>query len=159
MVQNNGLEFEYLVQAFFEERGVSVFETPGSNDYGADLVLYRNGKIAVIQCKCHSSPVGIHAVQEVTGAIKHYGADAGIVISNQPFTCQAVALAHSNHVLLIDGCMLQATMAGVSDEILFVDEFLAGLQKYSPVRQPVQPAVVCQVRRVKRPARVKLRRI
>ena len=39
MVQNNGLEFEYLVQAFFEERGVSVFETPGSNDYGADLVL------------------------------------------------------------------------------------------------------------------------
>lgn len=106
MVQNNGLEFEYLVQAFFEERGVSVFETPGSNDYGADLVLYRNGKIAVIQCKCHSSPVGIHAVQEVTGAIKHYGADAGIVISNQPFTRQAVALAHSNHVLLIamDAC-------------------------------------------------------
>ena len=80
MVQNNGLEFEYIVQAFFEERGVSIFETPGSNDFGADLVLYRNGKIAVIQCKCHSSPVGIHAVQEVVGAIKHYGADAGIVI-------------------------------------------------------------------------------
>ena len=92
MVQNNGLEFEYLVQAFFEERGVSVFETPGSTDYGADLVLYRNGKIAVIQCKCHSSPVGIHAVQEVTGAIKHYGADAGIVISNQPFTRQFSSL-------------------------------------------------------------------
>ena len=39
MVQNNGLEFEYIVQAFFEERGVSIFETPGSNDFGADLVL------------------------------------------------------------------------------------------------------------------------
>ena len=51
--------------------------------------------------------------------------------------------------------MLQAMMDGVSDEILFVDDFLAGLQKDSPVQQPV----VCQVRRAKRPVRVKLRKI
>lgn len=103
MNQKSGLDFEVYVQAIFEDREIPVFETPTTNDFGADLVLYRNGKVAVIQCKYHSAPIGIHAVQEVVGAIKHYQADAGIVISNQPFTRQAVALALSNHVLLMTG--------------------------------------------------------
>lgn len=161
MNQKSGLDFEVYVQAIFEDREIPVFETPTSNDYGADLVLYRNGKVAVIQCKYHSAPIGIHAVQEVVGAIKHYQADAGIVISNQPFTRQAVTLAQSNHVLLIDGQRLQAIADEVSDELPYIDDFLTSLQNESPTPlKAVKPQpLVRRVRGRNRPFQVRLRRL
>lgn len=161
MNQKAGLDFECYVQAIFEDREIPVFETPTTNDFGADLVLYRNGKVAVIQCKYHSAPIGIHAVQEVVGAIKHYQADAGIVVSNQPFTRQAVALAQSNHVLLIDGARLQEIAEGVSEELPYIDEFLAGLQNTPPEPlEAVRPhPAVQRVRGRKKPLLVKLRRL
>ena len=161
MNQKSGLDFEVYVQAIFEDREIPVFETPTSNDYGADLVLYRNGKVAVIQCKYHSAPIGIHAVQEVVGAIKHYQANAGIVISNQPFTRQAVALAQSNHVLLIDGARLQEIADGVSDELPYIDDFLTSLQNESPTPlKAVKPQpLVRRVRGRNRPFQVRLRRL
>lgn len=161
MNQKSGLDFEVYVQAIFEDREIPVFETPTTNDFGADLVLYRNGKVAVIQCKYHSAPIGIHAVQEVVGAIKHYQADAGIVISNQPFTRQAVALAQSNHVLLIDGQRLQEIADGVSDEIPYIDDFLLGVQNSPPTSLEAARShpSVRHVRGRKRPLQVKLRRL
>lgn len=161
MKQQVGLDFEFYVQAMFEDREIPVFETPTTNDYGADLVLYRYGKVAVIQCKYHSAPIGIHAVQEVVGAIKHYRADGGIVISNQAFTRQAVVLAQSNHVLLVDGNMLHEIMNGVSDELLFIDEFLKELRKDFSVQQMTRPApqIICHRRWMKKPMGVKLRQI
>lgn len=161
MKQQVGLDFEFYVQAMFEDREIPVFETPTTNDYGADLVLYRHGKVVVIQCKYHSAPIGIHAVQEVVGAIKHYRADGGIVISNQVFTRQAVVLAQSNHVLLIDGNMLQGIMNSVSDELLFIDEFLKELRRDHSVQQMTQPVpqIICRRRWMKKPMRVKLRQI
>lgn len=47
MEQQCGLDFEYFVQTIFDNRDISVFETPQTNDYGADLILYRLGKVAV----------------------------------------------------------------------------------------------------------------
>lgn len=161
MDQKSGLDFEYFVQAIFEDREIPVFETPTTNDFGADLVLYRNGKVAVIQCKYHSAPIGIHAVQEVVGAIKHYQVDAGIVISNQFFTRQAVALAQSNHVLLIDGQRLQEIAEGVSEELPYIDGFLAGSQNEPPtLLETARPQPrERRVRGRKRPFQVRLRRL
>ena len=161
MKQQVGLDFELYVQAIFEDREVPVFETPTTNDFGADLVLYRHGKVAVIQCKYHSAPIGIHAVQEVVGAIKHYHAGAGIVISNQPFTRQAIALAQSNHVLLIDGQRLQEIADSVSDEIPYIDDFLLGLQNKEPAPPELQKVLFpIRVRRAcKKPLWVRLHRL
>lgn len=161
MKQQVGLDFEYYVQALFEEREIPAFETPTTNDYGADLVLYRLGKVAVVQCKYHSAPIGIHAVQEVVGAIKHYQADAGIVITNQSFTRQAVALAQSNHVLLIDGQRLQEIAEGVSEELPYIDNFLSVLQNKppTPMEDARSPQLVRRVRGRKVPLQVRLRRL
>ena len=137
MEQQCGLDFEYFVQTIFDDRDISVFETPQTNDYGADLILYRLGKVAVIQCKYHSAPIGIRAVQEVVGAIKYYQADCGIVITNQVFTKQAISLAESNHVLLISGTMLQRIADSVSDTIPYIDEFLSGLRACNEGKVPM----------------------
>lgn len=173
MEQQCGLDFEYFVQTIFEDRDISVFETPQTNDYGADLVLYRMGKVAVIQCKYHSAPIGIRAVQEAAAAIKHYRADCGIVVTNQAFTKQAISLAKSNNILLISGAMLKEIADSVSDVVPYIDEFMCGLPSYNgperPVRQEATASVVqpfrynrrgsiCQ-RKSRHPASIRLKRI
>jgi restriction system protein len=55
-------------------------------DYGADLVLSKDGKRIVVQAKRYSKNVGLKAVQEVRGAGSHYGASAVWVITNRDYT-------------------------------------------------------------------------
>lgn len=123
-----GQEFEFLIQSFFDERGFTIFDTPSTNDYGADLLLYFHGQLLAIQCKYHAKPVGISAVQEVVSAVPYYGADVGVVISNQPFTKQARALAAVNQVLLIGGVVLDYMLADVDGTIPVLEGLLLRTQ-------------------------------
>ena len=134
-MHNNGLDFEYEVQQFFEERGFPVFETAQSHDYGADLILYFNGTKIAIQCKDYSSPVGISAVQEVIGAVKHYEVDVGMVISKQVFTKPARQLAASNNVILIGGNLYKLLMEDVSGSADLLAKMLGSPHQYEPEQQ------------------------
>ena len=95
-----GREFEEFLAIYFGKFGYDVTLTPQTQDYGADLVLRKNGVTTIIQAKRSSKPVGIKAVQEVASAIKHYNADEAIVITNNRFTENAFDLANSNKVEL-----------------------------------------------------------
>lgn len=99
----NGYEFEEFLKQLFKNMGYSVKSTKKSGDQGADLILKRNGKKIVVQAKRYNVSVGNRAVQEVAGAIPHYGAHKGIVVTNSKFTKSAVELAKSNNIKLVDG--------------------------------------------------------
>jgi restriction system protein len=58
-----------------------------------------NDKIAV-QAKRYSDKVGLHAVQEVVGAMAHYQCNIAIVVTNNYFTRACKKLAKSNDVSL-----------------------------------------------------------
>lgn len=136
-MQQQGLEFESNILNYFEERDVAAFETPQTNDYGADIIVYYGGKVFVIQCKYHSSPVGISAVQELVAAIPFYKADAGIVISNQSYTKQARRLAEANDVVLVDGRALKEMLDDVSGEVSLLDTLV---KKHMSAEQVVSTA-------------------
>ncbi|WP_227551758.1 restriction endonuclease [Metabacillus sediminilitoris] len=74
---------------------------PASNDFGADLILEGNERI-VIQAKRYSSKEGIKAVQEIYSARGYYKAQTAWVITNNYFTSQAIKLAESTDIQLID---------------------------------------------------------
>ena len=131
-MQNNGLDFEVEVQNFFAERGLPIFETPQSHDYGADLILYFNGTKIAIQCKDYSTPVGISAVQEVIGAVRHYDVDIGMVISKQHFTKPARQLAASNNVILIGGNLYKLLMDDVSGNIEILSDIVNSMKHPEP---------------------------
>lgn len=59
-----------------------------------------------VQAKRYSKSVGIKAVQEALGAVKHYNASKAIVITNSKFTQDARELADSNDVELWDRATL-----------------------------------------------------
>ena len=97
-----GKEFERFLAVHFRKCGYSVDLTQDSQDYGADLILYEYGWTTVVQAKRSKNPVGIKAVQEVAGAVRHYNGNKGRVITNNRFTENACKLAKSNDVELWD---------------------------------------------------------
>lgn len=100
---STGVEFENYIKKMFEDEGVRVDTTPASNDYGADLILKKNGVTAAVQCKYYSSSVGVKSVQEVIGALSYYHAKYGVVVSNNMYTQQAKNLADTNGIFLVEG--------------------------------------------------------
>lgn len=99
-----GFEFEKYLLYLFKKAGYKANKTRYVGDYGADLVLtnLQNRKKIVVQAKRFKRNVGIKAVQEVVGSIKHYNADEGWVVTNSNFTKPAIELAKSNKVRLIN---------------------------------------------------------
>lgn len=97
-----GKEFEKVLDVCFRKLGYGVRLTSDSQDYGADLIVYKDGLKTVVQAKRKKNPVGINAVQEVVSAIRHYKADKAMVITNNYFTTNAYNLARSNEIELWD---------------------------------------------------------
>jgi restriction system protein len=97
-----GIQFEYYLKELYLSRGYRVEVTNASGDYGADLLLQKDGKKIVLQAKRYTKDVGIKAVQEVIGAKSYYQADEAWVVSNSYFTKAAKDLAQKGNVLLVD---------------------------------------------------------
>ncbi len=118
-----GVQFEQMMIRAFRDAGLKVYDTPASNDYGADMIIEYNGRRIAGQCKYYNKPVGVKAVQEVMGALAYYKCDAGLVITNETYTQQAVNLANANSILLFDESTLEQCFDDVSLFPVAFDEF------------------------------------
>ncbi|WP_239984652.1 restriction endonuclease [Lentibacillus sediminis] len=98
----SGAAFERYLQVLFKARGYKANLTPATGDYGADLVLSFQGKKIVVQAKRYKKKVGVRAIQEISSAKSYYKADECWLITNNYYTSQAIKLASSNTIRLID---------------------------------------------------------
>lgn len=99
----NGIDFECYCADLLRKNGFnSVTVTPSSGDYGADIIAEQNGVRYAIQCKCYSSDIGVDAVYQVSGGMKYYKANVGVVLTNRYFTKQAMELANNIGIILWD---------------------------------------------------------
>lgn len=103
-----GVEFEGYVKGLMERRGWHVETTPVTRDGGIDLIARREDDVGLemtlwIQCKNHSSPVGVDVVRELNGALprQHPGA-RGVVVCPSGFTTDAIAFATDRGLALWD---------------------------------------------------------
>ncbi|RUT09743.1 hypothetical protein DSM106972_002380 [Dulcicalothrix desertica PCC 7102] len=101
-----GKEFESFLLRLLERFGYWGYQTADSGDYGADLIVFKDGLKIVVQAKRYSKSVGVKAIQEVLGAVKYYNADKALVITNSRFTKGAYKLAASGDVDLCDRSQL-----------------------------------------------------
>jgi restriction system protein len=96
----NGVEFEKFLLVHFQKLGYKGQLTPATNDYGADLILSKDGEKIVVQAKRWTSKVGIEAIQQIIGAKQYYKASKCIVATNNYFTPNAENLASNSGVEL-----------------------------------------------------------
>lgn len=102
----SGLAFEEYLTQLFELLGYDTVKTPASGDYGADILLSRDGKTVAVQAKQYSSPAGFDSVKEVFFAQSFYKTQEAWAIATSGFTDQAKRAAAQTHVRLIDGSEL-----------------------------------------------------
>ncbi len=99
----SGFDFEKYVGSLLESNGFTKVEvTQSSNDFGVDVIAYKDEIKYAIQCKKYSTPVGIKAIQEVIGSKAMNNCHVAVVLTNNIFTKSAIELAEKNNVLLWD---------------------------------------------------------
>lgn len=97
-----GYEFENYLKTLFFYEGYNSEVTSKAKDFGADLILEKDGKKIVVQAKRYNKTVGTKSVQEIIGGAKHYGAEEAMVVTNSHFTSSAETIAKENNIRLVD---------------------------------------------------------
>ena len=108
-------DFERLVGEAFRRRGYSVEETGlGCADGGIDLILRRDGRRILVQCKqWRRQRVPVNVVREMYGLMAHHRADEVRIAALGGFTPDAERFAEGKRIGLIGGPTLLAMIEEV----------------------------------------------
>lgn len=98
-------EFELLIGEAFRRQGYSVEETGlGGKDGGIDLVLRKDGKRTLVQCKqWRTRQVSVNVVREMYGLLAHHGADEVKIVTLGSYTTDAARFAAGKRIELVHG--------------------------------------------------------
>ena len=96
------LRFERELGGLYKQLGYSVQLTPQSGDHGVDLVLEKNGKTTVVQCKRQVSPAGERIVRELLGSMVAARADRAVLACTGGFTQPAKDFVRGQPIDLLD---------------------------------------------------------
>lgn len=96
-----GVKLEVAVAKLFTDLGHSAQITKGSGDGGIDLVLIKDGKNLLIQCKGWAKPVGSPTIRDMAGVASAHNS-YGVVISPNGFTKDAKLFGQKSGVRLWD---------------------------------------------------------
>ena len=104
----SGTEFEKYCINLLDLSGLLPYAlyatTKTSGDYGADVIITTAYGLRIsVQCKrLKSSPVRVDAIQEVVASKKYYKTKESMIITNSKLTPNAMELAETNGVFVID---------------------------------------------------------
>jgi len=98
-------QFEVLVGEAFRRQGYTVEETgQGRADGGIDLLLRKEGKLTLVQCKrWKTQRVDVKVVREMFGLLAHHQASAVKIIAVGTYTADAQRFAAGKPIELITG--------------------------------------------------------
>lgn len=97
--------FEQLVGGHFVDRGYIVEETGlGGADGGIDLILRKDGRRVLVQCKqWRRRQIPVNVVREMYGLLAHHRADAVKIACAGSYTRDAAKFANGKPIELIGG--------------------------------------------------------
>ncbi|MGB1249170.1 MAG: restriction endonuclease [Candidatus Promineifilaceae bacterium] len=102
------VEFEQFCGYLYERQGYKAHMTATSGDEGVDLLLTKNGKKEVVQCKRYQGSVGQPTVRDMYGTMLHTNSVSAAVVTTGRFTKAAEAWAANKPIQLIDGYELMS---------------------------------------------------
>jgi restriction system protein len=129
--------FEDLLGEAYRRQGYRVEETLGGGaDGGVDLVLRKDGRTTLVQCKRWKQSVSVQTVRELYGVLIDRGAAGAKLVATTTFTADAVAFASGKPIELVGSTALLELIRGVQT----LGNIAASLpQKEQSQRGPVCP--------------------
>jgi restriction system protein len=105
LVAGGWRHFEQLVGEAFRRQGYSVEQTGlGGADGGIDLILRKDGRRTLVQCKqWKRQQVGVSVVREMAGLLVHHQADAVKIVCVGSYTQDAERFARGKPIKLMGG--------------------------------------------------------
>ncbi|WP_440975279.1 restriction endonuclease [Pseudoxanthomonas winnipegensis] len=106
--QGGWRQFELLVGEAFRRQGYAVEETGlGGADGGIDLILRKDGRRTLVQCKqWKRQQIGVSVVREMAGLLAHHHAHAVKIVCVGSYTKDAERFAQGKPIELMGGAQL-----------------------------------------------------
>lgn len=82
----DGREFEQEVAKIFRQNGYKTNVTKASGDGGVDIILQKDSKTSIVQCKHHKRPIHPEPIRALWGCKDDFGADEVILIASSGIT-------------------------------------------------------------------------
>lgn len=96
----SGLEFEDEVEKIFIKLGYKTLRTKLSNDGGYDIVIEKDGKRYIVECKHHRKPIGVTVLRALHGV--KGSANGCILVSLNGCSKTANEFAVQNEIQILD---------------------------------------------------------
>ena len=111
-------QFEFLVAEAYRRQGYQVeFSLGRGADGGVDLIIRRDSRTALVQCKQWKVfSVGAPVIREMFGLMTAEKADEAIIVTSGKFTREAQDFAVGKPIRLIDGSQLLALVQSVQSQ-------------------------------------------
>lgn len=82
----DGWQFEQEVANVFRINGYNAKVTKGSGDGGVDIILKKDGRTSIVQCKHYQNPVPPEPIRALWGCKDDFGADEVILVASSGIT-------------------------------------------------------------------------
>lgn len=125
-------DFEDFLGKLFKDNGYTISPTKYAGDYGADLILQKEGLTTVVQVKRYHQDhnVGVQEVNQVIGAAKYYKADQIMIVTTSGLTKPALELCQKAKVFVWDWEILKAAIYKTYD---LDDDWLFDISTDDPI--------------------------
>ncbi len=98
----NPTEFEDAVAGLFVDNGYEACTTPASGDFGVDILLTKDSKKFVVQCKTSYKPVGPSVARDLYGTMTAEEADGAFLVAPNGFTIATQDFCKGKAITLLD---------------------------------------------------------
>lgn len=97
-------DFEEIIGKLFRSMGYLVKNTGKTGDEGIDLICtnHSNSEITVVQCKRYKGVIGAPIVRDFYGALIHYKAKKGYIVTTSYFTKSAIEWIKDKPIVFIN---------------------------------------------------------
>ena len=110
----DGWQFEQEVARVFRLHGYKATVTKGSGDGGIDIILKKDGKTFIVQCKHYQNPLGPEPVRALWGCKDDFNADKVIMVASSGLTQASSEFVNNKEnylVLNLDDVIRMAKLA------------------------------------------------
>lgn len=114
----DGWQFEQEVARVFRLHGYKANVTKGSGDGGVDIILKKDGKTLIVQCKHYQNPLGPEAIRALWGCKDDFKAEKVIMIASSGLTQASRDFVNNKPeylVLNLDDIIRMANLASIQD--------------------------------------------